>query len=71
MLHLVDKKIKGNYVIYNLYSEKDKKEIEIKTKLKYSLAFDSESLYNKIYCNYTKENEEYNKQVYFVQECVL
>lgn len=32
----------------------------------------SESLYNKIYCNYTKdkENEEY-KQVYFVQECVL
>ena len=32
----------------------------------------SESLYNKIYCNYTKdkENEKY-KQVYFVQECVL
>ena len=24
MLHLVDKKIKENYVIYNLYSEKDK-----------------------------------------------
>ena len=41
MLHLVDKKIKENYVIYNLYSEKDKKEIEIKTKLKHSLVFDS------------------------------